>query len=167
MIKLKRDILIFPKFKNIDLIQKIREDYDELASLVAPHITLVFPFNDEIGTPALSLKIKEAIKDISPFKVVFNGISLSDDNYIFLNCTIGNDTIKKLHDIIYSDVLPTHYNKNIEYIPHITLGISDDISFLNDFYYSFEDIIDEIVIEGIGIHQESIILDRIKLKDQK
>ena len=107
------------------------------------------------------------IKDICPFKVVFNGISLSDDNYIFLNCTIGNDTIKKLHDIIYSDVLPTHYNKNIEYIPHITLGVSDDISFLNDFYYSFEDIIDEIVIEGIGIHQESIILDRIKLKDQK
>ena len=85
MIKLKRDILIFPKFKNIDLIQKIREDYDELSSLVDPHITLVFPFNDEIDTPTLSLKIKEAIKDICPFKVVFNGISLSDDNYIFLN----------------------------------------------------------------------------------
>lgn len=164
---MKRDILIFPKFKNIDLIQKIREEYDELAYLVRPHITLVFPFTDEIDTPTLSLKITNAIKDFSTFKVVFNGVSLSNDNYIFLNCSLGSDIIQALHDKIYIDVLPTHFNKNIKYTPHITLGTTDNIDFLKDFNYTFEDTIDEIVIEGIGIHQESIILDTIKLKDQK
>ena len=29
----KRDILIFPKFKNIDKIQEIRKKYDELAEI--------------------------------------------------------------------------------------------------------------------------------------
>ncbi len=36
----KRDILIFPKFKNMNIIQEIRSKYDRLATLVAPHITL-------------------------------------------------------------------------------------------------------------------------------
>ena len=40
----KRDILIFPKFKNINKIQELRNKYDPLANLIAPHITIVFPF---------------------------------------------------------------------------------------------------------------------------
>jgi 2'-5' RNA ligase len=167
VINLKRDILIFPKFKNIELIQKIREDYDELAYLVSPHITLVFPFTDDIDTPTLSKKIKETIKDFKPFNIKFKGVSLNSDNYIFLNCIEGNSQIIALHDKIYEKVLPTHLNKNIEYIPHITIGTSDSIEFLNNFNFEFEDEIDEIVIEGIGIHQESIILDKIKLNSKR
>jgi hypothetical protein len=37
----KRDILIFPKFDNIDIINEVRNKYDRLANLVNPHITLV------------------------------------------------------------------------------------------------------------------------------
>ena len=37
----KRDILIFPKFDNIDIINQVRNKYDRLANLVNPHITLV------------------------------------------------------------------------------------------------------------------------------
>lgn len=40
----KRDILIFPKFKNIDKIKSLRNKYDPLSNLIAPHITIVFPF---------------------------------------------------------------------------------------------------------------------------
>lgn len=45
----KRDILIFPKFKNIDKIQEIREKYDELAEILPAHITIVFLFENEIS----------------------------------------------------------------------------------------------------------------------
>ena len=45
----KRDILIFPKFDNMKIIDKIRNKYDRLSNLVAPHITLAFPFNDKIS----------------------------------------------------------------------------------------------------------------------
>lgn len=40
----KRDILIIPKFINVDKIQKIRKEYDELYEVIMPHITLAFPF---------------------------------------------------------------------------------------------------------------------------
>ncbi len=36
----KWDILIFPKFDNIDIINEVRNKYDRLANLVSPHITL-------------------------------------------------------------------------------------------------------------------------------
>ncbi len=37
-----RTIMIFPEFKNMEIIDKIRNQYDPLANLVRPHITLVF-----------------------------------------------------------------------------------------------------------------------------
>ena len=47
----KRAIILFPKFcSNTDLIQDIRDRYDPLASKIAPHITLVFPFESEISS---------------------------------------------------------------------------------------------------------------------
>ena len=45
----KRDILIFPKFKNINKIQELRNKYDPLANLIAPHITIVFLFSDNVS----------------------------------------------------------------------------------------------------------------------
>ena len=40
----ERTIMIFPKFSNMEIIDRIRRNYDPLADLVRPHITLVFPF---------------------------------------------------------------------------------------------------------------------------
>ena len=52
----KRDILIFPKFKNINKIQELRDKYDPLANLIAPHITIAFPFSDNISNEELIKK---------------------------------------------------------------------------------------------------------------
>jgi hypothetical protein len=41
--------MIFPQFKNIEIINEIRNRYDPLAKLVRPHITLVFPFENEMS----------------------------------------------------------------------------------------------------------------------
>lgn len=171
--KEKRDILIFPKFDNLDLIESVRKKYDPLYSLVDPHITVVFPFSDVISNDKLSTKISNLLKDFEPFEVVFKGISISKDNYIFLNQVIGNDKIIKLHDLIYSNILPTHLNTKIEYIPHITLGRLNDskalkestafniYSFNENFPYEFKTIINKISIEQIGENEESIIVSEI------
>ena len=95
--------------------------------LVPPHITLVFPFTDDISNEDLYIKLKELIKDTKKFNVKFKGLSLSDDNFIFLNCVLGSKNIIDLHDKIYNNILPTHLKKNIKYIPHITLGKSNNI----------------------------------------
>lgn len=87
----KRDILIFPKFDNINLIQNMRNKFDTLATLVPPHITLAFPFSDDMSDDELVEKLSDLLKYYNPFGVTFKGLSLSNDNYIFLNCIKGNE----------------------------------------------------------------------------
>ena len=152
----KRCILIFPRFKNIDLIQKIRNKYDPLANLIAPHITLAFPFSDNISNEELISNLTRLLKNFKPFLINFKGISLSDDNYIFLNCVKGNQEIIQLHDEIYNEILPNRLNKSIKYIPHITLGQSNSIEKLYSFTSEFESMVDEVSIELIGKNEESI-----------
>ena len=159
----KRDILIFPKFHNIDLIQQIRKKYDKLANLIEPHITLAFPFNDSMSNSELIDKLRIILKKYSPFSVTFKGVSLSDDNYIFLNCVNGSEEIIKMHDDIYSNIIPNHFNACIKYIPHITLGQAESITDLKDFDYEFSTIIDTVSIELIGENEESIIVENMKI----
>lgn len=108
-------------------------------------------------------KLTNLLKNFRPFTIVFKGISLSEDNYIFLNCTTGYQEIIKLHNEIYKQILPSYFKKSIKYIPHITLGVANNIKGLGSFDYEFKTIVDEISIELIGEHEESIIIKNIKL----
>ena len=159
----KRDILIFPKLKNINKIQELRNKYDPLANLIAPHITIAFPFSDNISNEELIKKLTNLLKNFRPFTIVFKGISLSEDNYIFLNCMKGDQEIIELHNEIYKQIIPSHLKKFIKYIPHITLGKANNIEDLDSFEHEFKTIVDEISIELIGEHEESIIIKNIKL----
>lgn len=159
----KRDILIFPKFNNIELIQEVRNKYDSLANILPPHITLAFPFSDKISDEELIRKLTFLLTDFEPFTAKFNGISLSNDKYIFLNCIQGTEEIINLHHEIYKQILPNHINKSIEYIPHITLGQVNNINDLYYFTHEFKAQIDEIALELIGEHEESIIIKKIKI----
>ena len=162
----KRDILIFPKFKNINKIQELRNKYDPLANLIAPHITIAFPFSDNISNEELIKELTNLLEKYKPFTIVFKGISLSEDNYIFLNCMKGDQEIIELHNEIYKQILTSHLKKSIKYIPHITLGKANNIENLDSFNYEFKTIVDEISIELIGEYEESIIIKNIKLEDQ-
>ena len=159
----KRSILIFPKFYNINVIQDIRKKYDRLYGLIEPHITLAFPFQDNISDNLLRKNMKEILNNTKSFKAIFKGIYLSDDNNIFLNCIEGKEKIIQIHDKIYEEILPSHYKKEKEYIPHITLGQGENIEMLKGFNEKFETIVDEIDIEFIDKDEKSIIIDRIKL----
>ena len=146
----KRDILIFPKFKNINKIQELRNKYDPLANLIAPHITIVFPFSDNISNEELIKRLTNFLKNFRPFTIVFKGISLSEDNYIFLNCMKGDQEIIELHNEFYKQILPSHFKKSIKYIPHITLGVANNIKGLGSFDYEFLEVIPDRVyrLEG-------------------
>ena len=161
----KRDILIFPKFDNMDKLQEIRQKYDRLADKVSPHITLVFPFSDSISNDELTSKLSNLLSNWSPFKVEFRGVSLSDDGYIFLDCVKGFEEIIKLHDEIYEKILPSHYKKSIKYVPHITLGQADSLEGFEDFNFSFSCMVNEVSLELIGENEESIIIQNISLKE--
>lgn len=164
----KRDILIFPNFPNIDKIQKIRDEHDELASIIPPHITLAFPFNIDLSNEELKEKLENILSSVKPFKVVCKGITLRRDErvnatYIFLDIVEGKDTIQRIHERIYSEILPDIDIKKYNYVPHITLGTLKDENEIVEVSDSFETIIDKVYVESIGENEESIIEFNINL----
>ena len=75
----------------------------------------------------------------------------------------GNQEIIELHNEIYKQIIPSHLKNSTKYIPHITLGKSNNIEDLDSFNHEFKTIVDEISIELIGEHEESIIIKKIKI----
>ena len=59
--------------------------------------------------------------------------------------------------------MPSHFKKSIKYVPHITLGQANNIEDLDLFECEFETIVDELSVELVGEHEESIIIKNIKL----
>ena len=162
----KRDILIFPKFDNVEIIQEIRKKYDELYSIISPHITLAFPFNDDISNDELKEKLQNLLTKTKPFKITCSDISLKEDKkinkfYIFLNIIEGAEILKTLHEKIYTDVL--NKNKIVDYTPHITLGSTINEKENIKLNSVFLTTVNSIVVESIGENEESIIEFEIKL----
>ena len=156
----KRDILIFPRFENIEKIQRIRKKYDELYEIIPPHITLAFPFENEISNNEIKVKLKQLLKEVKPFKITCKGISIKEDKrvgtfYIFLNIIEGKEILKDINKKIYTEIL----NKPIIeiYEPHITLGTTNNINEKIQLDEEFETIVNSVVVETIGENEESII----------
>ena len=162
----KRDILIIPDFEEIEEIQEIRKKYDELYKIIPPHITLAFPFKDEISNDDLKIKLKELLKDVKPFKIRCKGITLEEDKkvetfYIFLNVLEGKERIKDINKMIYTKIFKKTVIEN--YIPHITLGNINNPNENIEFDKEFETIVNKIIVEQIGKNEESIIEFEIDL----
>jgi 2'-5' RNA ligase len=100
----KRAIVILPKFDNLHLVERLREQFDPLAPLIQAHITLVFPFESDLSTEQLLSHIQQAIHGIRPFTVQLQGITGHEDEYLFLNIIRGNDLLIELHDRLYSGI---------------------------------------------------------------
>jgi len=164
----KRDILIFPKFNNIERIQEIRKKYDELYNIIMPHITIAFPFEIDLSNEELEIQLKSILMNFKPFKVKCNGISLRKDKiantyYIFLNMTDGKDIINEIHNSIYNSILKDIDISKYSYEPHITLGSTNNQNEYIELNDEFETLINKISVERIGENEESIIEFEIKL----
>ena len=169
--KYYRDILLFPKFDNVDIIENIRKECDKLYGIIQPHITIVFPFIDDISDEGLIKKVRKYFENKTKFFVRFSGISYSEDDYIFLNCVEGEKEIIKLHDELYNKYFSNHLSDR-KYIPHITIGQifnsnEEQLRKIEKMNEEFECYIDTVVIEKIGANEESIILDKIILNNSQ
>ena len=166
-----RSIILFPKFENMDLINEIRAAYDPLYSCIAPHITLVFPFESELTMEELQAHVSKQLQHMKPIKIIAKGITGTMDGYVFLDIKVGNDQIIELHDQLYAECLKAHLNRYIPYTPHITVGRLFDpqkheaaVEVLSDFNTEFTTVIDSVYVECIGDNEESIIEFECKLK---
>ena len=162
----KRDILIFPQFTNIEKIENIRKQYDELYKILPPHITLAFPFESSMSNDELKDRLMQVLKSVKPLEIVMSGVSLHKDeniktNYIFLNVVSGVKEIKILHNEIYEKVL--NQKMSFEYIPHITLGTTENEQIEFELNNKFKTIVTKVFVEEIGENEESNVLFEVDL----
>ena len=161
---LNRAIVIFPQFNNIRVINEIREKYDPLFEYIAPHITLVFPFESNILSNELDQHIMQSLGGIEKFNLSMKGITGSSDGYIFLDVKEGNDKIIEMHDRLYTGLLNEHHNRFTPYFPHLTLGRLKDekkhqeiVKSLFAFNEVFEIKIEEVAVVNLDERERSII----------
>lgn len=101
-----RTIMIFPDFENIEKIKEIREKYDPSATLVEPHITIVFPFESELKNTDIEKILNARLNDIAAFNIKLCGVSKQVDkfgNYLFLNVIEGQKEILKINKQLYNN----------------------------------------------------------------
>lgn len=160
--------MIFPKFSNMEIIETIRQKYDPLANHVAPHITLVFPFESDIETVSLRDHLEVACKDIKKFKLELSEISRGGGYgyYLFLNVVEGKEIITNLHSMLYSGILQDFYPVWLKdnYTPHMTIGnfrteeaLELALNETKTIDEKFATIVDHISVEIIDENEDSII----------
>ena len=162
---MKRAIVLFPKFNNVYVIQSIREKFDPLANYIAPHITIVFPFESDLSTNDLRTHMRGALKGIQKFDVQLKDYTGDfRDGYLFLNVKKGNDAIIELHDRLYSGILESFLFRKATFCPHVTAGrVQQQIDFekaldeLGCFRECFKTTIDAIYVENIDSAEHATI----------
>lgn len=162
-----RTIMIFPEFKNMEIIDNIRKQYDPLAKLVKPHITLVFPFESPLSNEELKYILDKRLEAVKPFDLTLGGMSKQEDifgNFIFLNVLQGAEILEHIHRILYDNEFK-EFDIGLQYIPHMTLGKLPTVKQLHNAFQNihsvnstFSTIVEKISVEMISDNEESIIV---------
>lgn len=126
-------VVAYPKLsqKDFDWIQTYRQANDpRFYEIVAPHFTLVFAVSD-ISKESFSEEIASQAADASDFDVEIKVATVSRDEsgayyHEFLVPDVGYSDIVTLHDKLYSGLLADHLRLDLDFIPHIGIGKSDD-----------------------------------------
>jgi 2'-5' RNA ligase len=117
--------------QDFDLIQEFRKEHDEFHhSIVLPHFTLIFPV-EGVEEKVFMDEIEKQTSDFMKFEfaiqcAMINKDAFTDNYHIFLVPDEGFSHFVKLHDKLYSGLLSTHLRLDIDFIPHIGIGISKD-----------------------------------------
>lgn len=159
--------MIFPEFENMEIIDEIREKYDPLAQLVRPHITLVFPFENEMSNSKIADILTVRLRNIKPFEIVLNGITKQEDrfgNYLFVEVQEGAKEICSIHQILYDNEF-RELDLGLPYKPHMTIGKLRTAGALSKAYeemkhmdQTFKTVVNKISVEMIGKNDDSIII---------
>ncbi|PGZ97347.1 2'-5' RNA ligase [Bacillus pseudomycoides] len=161
---MQRTILLFLDSDNLYEIEEIRRKHDPLYDRIPPHITLVFPFMNEVSNENLKKHIETNISKMNPFHITLSPVVTNADEYLFLLIKDEKENIIELHNKLYTDFLQPFYRKEIPYVPHVTVGRKSDkehaLRVITDLH-PLRDImrftIDKITVESIGENGKSII----------
>ena len=106
-----------------EAIEEIRRRHDPTVDFVKPHITVVFPMPDQVGESRLISHIESVLNNWSPFDICLSGFHRSDDHWLFLTLGEGAAEVRQLYRALYTGVLAEYRRDDIEFVPHLGLGL--------------------------------------------
>jgi len=119
-------LLYYPRFdrKTGEDIETFRRKYDPFADSWKPHIPFIFPVScNEIEEEKLTEHVETVLKSWKPFPIHIGGFAKSWDHLLLLLLREGNEKAIALHDELYTGILAPYLRRDIEYIPHIGIGL--------------------------------------------
>jgi hypothetical protein len=157
-------VIAYPELQQSDLnwIQDYRKQNDRQFTLVKPHFTLVFAIQD-LDKDSFLNEVKQKVSNIKPFDFDLNVATINQDNsgsyyHEFLVPDTGYSNIIKLHDKLYSDLLASYLRLDVDFIPHISIGDSEDAQ-------TSKRRVDELNAEGVSVHGRITSIDVIEYAD--
>jgi hypothetical protein len=104
-------------------INRIRRKYDPTEPIIEPHIAVVFPVPESVGEDNLAHHVEGVLSSWKPFPVRMSGFKKSFDHWLFLTLEEGYDDVVRLYRELNTGILDTYRRDDIEFIPHISLGL--------------------------------------------
>src|SRR5262245_16696800 len=104
-------------------ITQFRRKYDPYVELIEPHITFMFLIPESIGEQRLVAHIETVLNRWEPFLIHLKRLHKSWDHCLFLTFQEGEEDAVRLFREIYTGILEEYRREDIEFIPHIGLGL--------------------------------------------
>ena len=112
-------------YPNIEtsLINDFRCKYDPNKNLIEPHITFVFLVPESVGETSLVLHIESVLTNWRTFPIHLKGLQKAWEHWLFLILAEGNEEVIRLHRELYTGILAPYQRPDIEFVPHVGLGL--------------------------------------------
>jgi hypothetical protein len=109
-------------------IEVFRSEHDPQSGLVEAHFTLVYGCKT-LDPASYAAHIESVGRDMAPIRFVCRYAMLGSERDrapIFLVPDEGFGELSRLHDALYTGPLADHLRLDIPFVPHITIGASND-----------------------------------------
>lgn len=166
---MRRAVHLITDFKADPELVAFRHAHDPLASFIPPHITLVFPFESEMGDDELVAHVRRACGDLAPFIVTLGPAECQEHGVIWLPVQRGADEVTTLHRRLYTGPLAAHRDPRSVYVPHVTIARLAVLALPGVHRTALElpaaspAEMREVVVERIGADDQSHVIARIPL----
>ena len=139
-------------------IHRIRRKYDPTEPIVEPHIAVVFPVPESVGEDGLAHHVEGVLSSWKPFPVRISGFKKSFDHWLFLTLEEGYEDVVRLYRELNTGILDEYRRDDIEFIPHISLGLFHKVGTTYDWEHPHRMVFDE---EGYERALEEARKDRL------
>ena len=161
----------FPSFEGVERIEAFRARHDPVASDIAAHLTLVFPFPTAHTRLQVETHVNRVVSRWPRIPVAFRRVRMHANEFLFLMASRGAASITALHDKLYTRSFAPHLRRDLPYEPHITLARHADFHDLegafaeaeSEFGAEFSETLREVALLDVRPNGRIAVLKTISL----